>query len=1754
MKFKLWLNHSTYTTFLFIGKELYKKHKSLLSKIEKDKDISSEEQEILNADIPKSLWYREKNLIFVDKVIYKDDNINMVLKRLCVYLKQYFEDSCPDDVYMWIKKSVVKNPSLIANFVGNCFQNQKMIVYEEFKQTVKNYFDDLELEETDFNLIDKNLAFKLLMNSNIKNVIEPIQFKYIYNEYFKYIQYNPISESIVQEDTTGYGKNSYYAMTLQYFGEIDCINIILYKHFNHLPWFFPYHTKANNIAELVEYIEDLDMIEDGIKIDTSNCSHKGNISFMQFKVNEINFNKISDLGRVFDKFTTSEIMPFMKYRTYTNVYYKVDKDFIKDFNNYQDYWNKWTELTGIGRKYPDNTSLILKVRFKNHGFCSFRIYDNFSYDVKFSIGKSRKTILSKIIEFCDIELNKIIKELRNLYPQSYIPDIQKDNISIIQITTVDSISLEKKTIKTEGFSDIINKLLFPYFNIVPTKERNILNLQYKKVDNYLKYDNITAFIMNKPTMHREEIIKELSRWFRIPITDAAKEYEAREGQIDMELEKQGDKKVFKLRSTNFVTVRIKTLGRSDPNDMEFEVTGFKYFETHDQIVELLKSLVNLTNMSIKIEGINIKNIEHGLHEIKKDDTLKLKDIDKDNIAEVEIDPDFMEEEEKAEYAESIGEVPIDLEIDKDFLNILEEYKHAPEAEEHPEEEEKEQESKRRISYFSRRLKEADGDLFNYTPPTGKKRQDYSTLCSGRYPVVVNKDQKDHIDKTFPGSYSGYLKTGSTPELANKNYYICPAIWCPKSMIAMTKEQYVQNNKQCPFENEEAIHLSGSYWKEGSKRFISVLDPYIHPKNFCMPCCFKGESIKGKHKNNLDICKKRKPDLIYIQENEKTPIVKEDIIEEFIEDEIFIGNPKYIKGEFNWPLHSGHYGVLPKPLYEALGNKKCGDRPDGTGNMILDNECFLRRGSTNKDTSFLACIVEILDNPEITSINDIYKILLNDLTLERFLSLENGKILKIFINDRFNIFDQNCYKEFAEWFIEQKRYVLKFNLGKVYRSLLNPKNRVSFSKDVRYYKDVIREFMVYNSYKHYLDYIKTTRTFNNEHRPFIDLFNSEKELLNPKNINIVVIEVHEENVTIQCLLKNNYNKNNPFSFIIWNGRYYELLTKTKYSKEYSVDARYIFYYKQSLSEIKNLIDFVCNNCKTNASTTPEKIISDIELATGLKTKYLVLDYGFKVKGILLNKNLYVPFENKIFITNLMHKKFVYYSDIINYKCKIDAKKAYVSLAKLNKFYKVSTANDTYLKLESRDLIIPIDIKKTDIYFGTFEDDLEIFIENEKDDERKNIISVINENKKVFGVFLNAVIMHINTNPELKAEISFLTDFKNPFPVNFKRAKITKLMSEIVANVLIVPDTKEAANVISRSGDAVIPCPDPLWETCLVGLPREKIDEFKTKVSEQLLINHSLYFDSRVKIFKYAPSEFLFEHHEIVIGKHRDYIKRLQDPFKILTERLDEEFGELVFAVTPEENDYVKTFIGDAEFKNNYDKFKLIVRNAFVVDVETKYSNMYIYQWFHVLYKTLHSSTIQVDASYLKKMVRNNMINDYETDKINELIENKSFEQLLKEYKKKNRQYYEKLKPSVDICDEFFNSVQYFPGVYEIRILSEFIGVNVIIFTRSSRTNENGLEFINNRSSHYILIYHKFDNRNVRDIYEILVVDQTKKKAIFNRTDLSELLQRIKMMNMLVEIDVPEHILASSKSTQKTTSGSDSEEDESEDEESEDEESK
>jgi hypothetical protein len=130
------------------------------------------------------------------------------------------------------------------------------------------------------------------------------------------------------------------------------------------------------------------------------------------------------------------------------------------------------------------------------------------------------------------------------------------------------------------------------------------------------------------------------------------------------------------------------------------------------------------------------------------------------------------------------------------------------------------------------LHRADPKLFRFPG------SQYSTDCGhaqNRQPIVVSPEELKRIDSAFPGSHTGAVQYGSTPETQARNRYICPKVWCPLSRISLSEEQFKANKMKCPFPDvdEEPILFDG-YFK-GRERHVGFLSSGKHPGGLCLPC-------------------------------------------------------------------------------------------------------------------------------------------------------------------------------------------------------------------------------------------------------------------------------------------------------------------------------------------------------------------------------------------------------------------------------------------------------------------------------------------------------------------------------------------------------------------------------------------------------------------------------------------------------------------------------------------------------------------------------------------------------------------------------------------------------------------------------------------------------------------------------------------------------------------------------------------------------
>lgn len=311
-------------------------------------------------------------------------------------------------------------------------------------------------------------------------------------------------------------------------------------------------------------------------------------------------------------------------------------------------------------------------------------------------------------------------------------------------------------------------------------------------------------------------------------------------------------------------------------------------------------------------------------------------------------------------------------------------------------------------YLLVQLKQADPALFDYRT-RAHARKKYSMHCQGsRQPVVVTPAELATYDaalrdpKRRYGTYGKAVLYGSTPELAARNAYICPPVWCPKGRLPLSLAEFEALGRRCPLADDEPMVFSDfDYWKyvdrrtgevRHKQRFVGFNDGSGHPDGLCMPCCF---SMPKDDDNQLCTAAMRvRLGLAPEEEEEGAEQAHGKVPAAAAGD----GNQKYILGDVV-TLLPGRFGLLPAWVDRLFGNASDtrGSRVYGAGFMTPKTRAFLRVGPAvaNTQQPFLECMVQLLGNPAARSAAQLVELLVQRLTPEAFVAAADGMVMRTF---------------------------------------------------------------------------------------------------------------------------------------------------------------------------------------------------------------------------------------------------------------------------------------------------------------------------------------------------------------------------------------------------------------------------------------------------------------------------------------------------------------------------------------------------------------------------------------------------------------------------------------------------------------------------------------------------------------------------------------------------------------------------------------
>ena len=336
--------------------------------------------------------------------------------------------------------------------------------------------------------------------------------------------------------------------------------------------------------------------------------------------------------------------------------------------------------------------------------------------------------------------------------------------------------------------------------------------------------------------------------------------------------------------------------------------------------------------------------------------------------------------------------------------------------------------------FEHKLQKSEPILF-LSKKTGNY-DTYSTNCQSnikRQPLVLSKQEYDelHADPKMRPMLKDALEYGSDPD--NKYYYMCPRYWSFKDRRPMTEqevkdeklEQHVIGKTDKEVTQAKYIFEFNDYGKEhmGAKGYIQhypgFLNTSVHPDGLCVPCCFKKKQQFADLKvceDKLRTAKGQKEPAQQVAAPAKSVAPMQSPVQSVVAPPA-IEQPQqqpqqqralddYIVGPDKFPIPLGRRGYLPQPVQQFLNYDNSTCQVSQTNKSLKKNvACLLRHGVQESDhdalgrlselQSFIACMAALRQDAHPKSIPEMKRIILDGITLDSFLTYQNGTLVDAF---------------------------------------------------------------------------------------------------------------------------------------------------------------------------------------------------------------------------------------------------------------------------------------------------------------------------------------------------------------------------------------------------------------------------------------------------------------------------------------------------------------------------------------------------------------------------------------------------------------------------------------------------------------------------------------------------------------------------------------------------------------------------------------
>lgn len=1165
-----------------------------ISKSKKNVFIFAGEEKVDKTDYSDS---KTNDITVINQYIYDTDTIETIRYKIAHYcLKNkdvkplYLWADCEmnDEERILFKQSLfktnVKLTKIYINRIVELFFGKKMYKNDLEKMEVIEDFSN----EFDHDTITKSLDFSY---SDLND----------FEEFFSPNPFEPHKETNDKSIKKSYLKSLLYRFRLKN----NTINFVSSNTTTPIDDdFYFQNTNAYN-ENYIKMITNKMDIQKKLKTNDNYMDTMNNrIEYLLFRALPYSHDITINMKTLFKISHTSYTIPFIVYKSKFTNEYKVNKLALTDMDkrlvdslNAQEMKNQQNVIN------RSNDTIIYYIKFNDSTFFNLLLSENGSYRLKYKFTKTHDIKMKDIKDSFD-KINEVYKNLEEymIYKLTKESELFSSKmIEIIEYNTQNTITFKKKISENKFVENV--KMNNPFFVYDKNLKKSIYQFHFVDINNFYNTDAISAFIYRHLGLSKSDMIDKLKYYFNMDEDEASDAYMEKKNNINLKASRKG-KNIFAVRDYHTaVTVRINILSDSSIKINTTNTQDDRYrFLIIYYVINMLNSKLKKTKAP-KLEVIT--QVKQPSPEEKEEET---EEVNFNDLIDTDNDLGDLDLDDLSDIDMSSPKVNIETDINDFDENEEQEEDNDEEEEEEEEIEVDDGDSGKHTDYTTfvlNKLYSADKNLFLWDKKKYPQFKAYSSKCQKtdfKQPIVINKKEKDKIDKDHPDSYTGYVQTGSTTKLKEKNFYICPKIWCRVGRVSITEKEYESYGKKCPpphgedamFFPEYGTRDEDNYFmtaKNGEQHWPSLMKSNKHPKGLQLPCCGKKNTLEPEIKDNN---KKKQQNSNYIAN------ISSDL-----------------------PLDEGAYGNLPY-LMNKIMNKKAACN----GIMKSKSSCYVRTGVNKSKDGLFETLKTVLN---IDSLSDYIG---EHMKLEHYIFLNGGNTLKVFMNNemQYKLLEQKEFDTFKMYFLNNKKYIEMFNLQEV-ANYIKSKKEFEIKNDLMT-KMVIREYLILNSFINFKNYIIQ----DNIEKHIDDVYHMlTYEWLNPNKMNFIFLNVHKEDVYFMnpkyYSYKKKYNETGANVIILNIANSYEYISKIS-QKPKSKEEEIMF--KQN--EVKPILQSI----EELKEEKMDPLIFDKNVST------YILSLNMNCIGVIIDDHVvYLKNEVMLEYDDIKNKKIVYADTIDKY---------------------------------------------------------------------------------------------------------------------------------------------------------------------------------------------------------------------------------------------------------------------------------------------------------------------------------------------------------------------------------------------------------------------------------------------------------------------------------------------------------------------------